>query len=163
MSPSEAVDPKHATAVVRFFENIGVSGLVGGDFTSADSFSDIICHYLTALSVARGRVTCSLSVQPSLVNVFKGLHGGVVASVAERVAIACARTVVAEDKQLFLGELSISYLSSAPLTSEVVVEGSLVRSGRNLTVVTVEFKIKDTKKLAYIARATFYNLPTSKL
>lgn len=37
------------------------------------------------------------------------------AAVAETVSIACARTVVAEDKELSLGELSISYLSSAPL------------------------------------------------
>lgn len=41
------------------------------------------------------------------------MHGGAVASIAERVAIACARTMVAEDKELFLGELSISYLSAA--------------------------------------------------
>ena len=30
-------------------------------------------------------------------------------------SIACARTVVAGDKELFLGELSISYLSAATL------------------------------------------------
>ena len=35
------------------------------------------------------------------------------ASIAEIVSIACARTVVAESKELFLGELSISYLSGA--------------------------------------------------
>lgn len=42
------------------------------------------------------------------------MHGGSVAAVAERVAIACARTVVGEDKDIFLGELGISYLASAP-------------------------------------------------
>lgn len=42
------------------------------------------------------------------------MHGGSVGAVAERVAIACARTVVDENKDLFLGELSISYLSAAP-------------------------------------------------
>ena len=43
-----------------------------------------------------------------------GFHGGAIAAVAEAVSIATARTMVAEDKELFLGELSISYLSSAP-------------------------------------------------
>lgn len=38
------------------------------------------------------------------------------ASIAERVAMACVKTVVSEDKQLFLGELSMSYLSSAPIS-----------------------------------------------
>lgn len=42
------------------------------------------------------------------------MHGGAVGAVAERVAIACARTVVEENKSLFLGELGISYLSAAP-------------------------------------------------
>lgn len=50
----------------------------------------------------------------NLQNFFGGFHGGAIAAVAEAVAFATARTVVAEDKELFLGELSIAYLSSAP-------------------------------------------------
>lgn len=50
-----------------------------------------------------------------LQNYFLGLHGGAVAAVAEAISIACARTVVAEDTEIFLGELSMSYLSGAPL------------------------------------------------
>lgn len=42
------------------------------------------------------------------------MHGGAVGAMAERVAIACARTVAGKDKELFLGELSMSYLSAAP-------------------------------------------------
>lgn len=45
---------------------------------------------------------------------YGGLHGGALASVAEMVAVDCARTVVGKVKELFLGELSNSYLSSAP-------------------------------------------------
>ena len=48
-------------------------------------------------------------------NIFGALHGGAIAAVAEMVSIACARTVVAEDKDIFLGELCITYLSSAPI------------------------------------------------
>lgn len=47
-------------------------------------------------------------------NIYGSLHGGFVAAVAEFLSITCARTVVGEDKELFLGELSISYLSGAP-------------------------------------------------
>lgn len=42
------------------------------------------------------------------------MHGGAVASVAEILSVACARTVVGKEKELFLGESSTSYLSSAP-------------------------------------------------
>jgi acyl-coenzyme A thioesterase PaaI-like protein len=48
-----------------------------------------------------------------LQNVYRSVHGGAVAAIAETVSIACARTVVAEDKELFLGELNMSYLSGA--------------------------------------------------
>lgn len=41
------------------------------------------------------------------------MHGGAVGTIAEIVAVACARTVVNKDKEIFLGELSVSYLSSA--------------------------------------------------
>lgn len=49
----------------------------------------------------------------NLQNFYSGFHGGAIAAVAEAVSMACARTLVAKDKELFLGELSISYLSSA--------------------------------------------------
>lgn len=35
--------------------------------------------------------------------------------VAEKLSYACARTVVDADKEIFLGELGISYLSAAPM------------------------------------------------
>ncbi|KAF9687792.1 hypothetical protein SADUNF_Sadunf02G0130000 [Salix dunnii] len=98
-----------------------------------------------------------------LLNYFNGLHGGAVGAIAERVSIACARTVVAGDKELFLGELSISYLSAATLNEVLVVEATVARSGRNLTVVASEFRIKKTRKLVYTSRATFYHMPLAKL
>nr|POE77144.1 hypothetical protein CFP56_59842 [Quercus suber] len=99
----------------------------------------------------------------TLQNIYDNFHGGVVAAVAEKVSYACARTVVTEDKDIFLGELSISYLSSAPVNTEVIVDCSVVRSGRNFTVVAMEFKVKRTGKLAYTARSTFFNMPVAKL
>ena len=54
-------------------------------------------------------------------NAYGGLHGGAVAALAEMVSIACARTVVGEDKDLFLGELSMSYLSAAPRNVSLLV------------------------------------------
>ena len=85
------------------------------------------------------------------------------AAIAELVSIACARTVVAEDKELFLGELGMSYLSAAPKNAELTVDASVVRSGRNVTVIAVEFKMRETSQLVYTARATFYNMPMAKL
>lgn len=49
------------------------------------------------------------------------------------------------------------------MQSELIVEGSIVRSGRNITVVEIQFKMKKTEKLLYTCRATFYNSHVAKL
>ncbi|XP_010512454.1 PREDICTED: acyl-coenzyme A thioesterase 13-like [Camelina sativa] len=159
---SKEIDPNSVLMVADFFKAIAPDSSVN-DFTESDSFSILFQSNTKALSISRGRVSCSVIVTPSLSNFFNGLHGGAVASIAERVAMACVKTVVCEDKHLFLGELSTSYLSSAPISSELVVEASVVRTGRNLSVVNVEFKIKETMKVTYLSRATFYHSPISKL
>ncbi|RVW85124.1 hypothetical protein CK203_032884 [Vitis vinifera] len=47
--------------------------------------------------------------------------------------------------------------------AELTVDASVVRSGRNVTVIAVEFKMRETSQLVYTARATFYNMPMAKL
>ncbi|GLT79580.1 hypothetical protein SLA2020_510630 [Shorea laevis] len=155
--------PEMAAAVAGFFESVGVSDPDIDNYNSIDLYSNLLCGHLKAQKIERGRLTCLVSVKPALGNYFGGTHGGAVGAIAERVSIATARTVVAQDKELFLGELSISYLSAAPINSELLVDGFVVRSGRNLTVVSMDFKMKETKKLVYTARATFYNSPIAKL
>ncbi|KAM3698649.1 hypothetical protein ACJW31_06G203600 [Castanea mollissima] len=159
-----------------------------------DFYSHLIHHIIKPDQVLRGRITCLLTVNPALSNIYGNFHGGAVAAVAEKVSYACARTVLAENKDIFLGELSISYLYftednsrlkssyanllpmmyiaferfvayayTCLMMTEVIVDCSVVRSGRNLTVVAMEFKVKKTGKLAYTARSTFFNMPVAKL
>lgn len=45
----------------------------------------------------------------------------------------------------------------------MIVDGSVVKSGRNVTVVSVDFKLKNTGQLVYIAQATIFNMPMAKL
>ncbi|XP_062155685.1 uncharacterized protein LOC133863663 [Alnus glutinosa] len=151
------------SAVTIFLRSMGVSESIPDNCNTKDFYSDLVRAFLKPDRVLRGRVTCLLTISPAVTNFYGSLHGGFVAIVAETVSIACARTVVAEDKELSLGDLSISYLSGAPMNEEVIVDGSVVRSGRNFTVVAVEFKLKKTGRLIYTARATFYNMPIAKL
>ncbi|GAB4861815.1 hypothetical protein Ancab_037071 [Ancistrocladus abbreviatus] len=160
---SKEMADEHVTLVTGFFANVSNCNDLPETSTSKDFFSDLLRSILKVDSITRGSVICSFSVIPAVANFYGGLHGGAVAAVAERVAVACARTIVGEEEGLFLGELSMSYLSSAPLSAEVVADACLVRSGRNITVVSVEFRIKDGQKLVYTAHATFFNMPLSKL
>ncbi|KAL3737708.1 hypothetical protein ACJRO7_019268 [Eucalyptus globulus] len=111
---SPDVPRERVEVMCRFFENTGVSDPIPPPYAAPDGYSDLLRVSLKADQVRRGKVSCHLSVGPPLLNTYGGLHGGAVAAVAERVAIGCARTVIREDKELFLGELSISYLSAAP-------------------------------------------------
>ncbi|KAJ8441542.1 hypothetical protein Cgig2_026343 [Carnegiea gigantea] len=149
--------------VLRFIAALGAAQTLPESCETADFYSELIRGLLKVRSISPGRVSCSFRVKRRIANAYNGLHGGAVAAIAERVATACARTLLSEEKPLFLGELSTSYLSSAPINAEVVADGSVVRSGRNLTVVSVEFRLKDYGKLAYTAHATFFNAVPSKL
>ncbi|XP_050249732.1 uncharacterized protein LOC126696987 [Quercus robur] len=159
------VSAEYVSAISAFFQRVGVSHSNSiPDFCNTKYFySHLIRDAIKPDQVLRGRITCHLTVTPILANFYASLHGGALAAIAEMVSIACARTVVAEDKDIFLGDMSISYLSGAPIHAEVMVDCSVVRSGRNLTVVAMEFKVKKTGQLAYTAHATFYNKPIAKL
>ncbi|XP_050237168.1 uncharacterized protein LOC126686917 [Mercurialis annua] len=146
-----------------FFRDVGVSSDIPKNYQSKGSYSNLFSEIVTVDQIQRGRISCNFSVLPSLSNFYGGLHGGALAAVAERMAIACARTVIAEDRDIFLGEFSLSYLSAAPTNEVLVVDSAVLRSGKNLTVVAMEFRIKKTQKLAFTARATFYNMPVAKL
>ncbi|KMT20593.1 hypothetical protein BVRB_1g005750 [Beta vulgaris subsp. vulgaris] len=159
----EREEDEATESTLQFFEGLGISLNLPEISNSHDFLSQLVSSDLKVDHISRGHVTCSFSVQPPIANYYKGLHGGAVAAITERLATACTRTIVSEEKPLFLGEMSISYLSAVPMNTKLIADGSVVRSGRNLTVVSVEIRLKETKKLVYTAQATFYHFPTAKL
>ncbi|KAL6551270.1 hypothetical protein OROMI_021758 [Orobanche minor] len=82
------------------------------EFNVKGAYSKAVGRVLKIISAQNAKISCILHAKPPVLNRLGRLHGLVVASVSERVEIACAKTVVGKD--LFLGELSISYLSSSP-------------------------------------------------
>ncbi|KAL7594038.1 hypothetical protein Lser_V15G31645 [Lactuca serriola] len=156
--PSETVAKVNGIII-----SAGDSFVLPAKYEGEGVHSDLIRSLLKVQHIHRGRVTCIFTVKPYVCNRYNTLHGGAVGSIAEIVAIACARTVVHKDKELFLGELSVSYLAAAVNQAEVMIDASVVRSGRNLTVVAIEFKLKDKEILTYLCRATFYNMPVASL
>nr|KYP77035.1 hypothetical protein KK1_021303 [Cajanus cajan] len=126
-------------------------------------YDHFLRNFIKVDHIERGRIQCTLLAKPPICNGYGTLHGGAVGSLVEILSTACARTIVAEDKELFLGEMNTSYLSATPANEEVLANAAVVKSGRNLTVVAVEFKLKKTGNLLYITHATFYNMPASSL
>ncbi|KAL6611263.1 hypothetical protein ACP70R_039191 [Stipagrostis hirtigluma subsp. patula] len=160
LSPAESRE-----ATLAFFRRLGVGVHLPARAERPDAFAALVRAVLSSAAVSAGpapRVSCTLTVSPALVNRYNTLHGGAVAAVAEAVGLACARAA-AGDKEMFLGELSTAYLAAARLNSEVDVEAHILRKGRSVVVTTIEFRLKDTKKLCYTSRATFYIMPVASL
>lgn len=81
------------------------------------------------------------------------------------VSDTCSTLVSNTTVQIFLCHVHIHMYECLYfcLQEELQAVGTVVKSGRNVTVVVLEFKQKKTGKLIYTARTTFYNLPVSKL
>ncbi|KAH6767426.1 hypothetical protein C2S52_018409 [Perilla frutescens var. hirtella] len=165
---SGGISPEHYRTVIEFLEDWGWEAVpsMKAEYKGEGVYSKLVGGVLKLISAHNGRISCILNVKPPILNGTGRMHGMGVASVAERVAIGCAKTVVGKEKDnLFLGELSVSFLSSAPRNAEVVVNGCVVKSGRNLTIVDVSFRSDEESggRLLYLSRATFYNMPLSTL
>ncbi|KAH7577872.1 hypothetical protein JRO89_XS01G0309800 [Xanthoceras sorbifolium] len=171
------VDRKCVETVVGFLQRVGSSSYIPDNMSTKDFYSNVVGVHLKVHQIQRGRVTCFFSVKPAVANAYGGVHGGAVGAIAERMAIACARTVVSEDREIFLAELSLSYLYAAPKNfaafamwfsvpetqSVLIVDASVSRSGKTVTVVAVDFKFKESGKVYYSCHATFFNMPVAKL
>ncbi|OAY72797.1 acyl-coenzyme A thioesterase 13 isoform X1 [Ananas comosus] len=169
-----AADPPAVARTEGFFRQLGLSDSSGGGSAflpsgagagagDKDFYSRLVRSLLSVRSLQpRGRVLCSLSVPSALANPYNTLHGGAVAAVAEAVALACARAV-AGDREFFLGESATSYLSAARVGMEMEVEGRVLRKGKSVIVTSVEFRIKETGRLSYTSRLTFYVRPVASM
>ncbi|KAI3899439.1 hypothetical protein MKW92_010137 [Papaver armeniacum] len=142
--------------VEGFLQRLGASKDLPETHQKKGFVSDVMRNLLKVDRIERGRIVCHLTVKRLVTNAYGTFHGGTVAGIAELVAIACARTVVDEDRELFLGEMSLSYLSASAINVELEVDGCIVKSGRNVTTTSVEFRVRGTKKVVYTARATFF-------
>ncbi|TKY65560.1 putative esterase F42H10.6 [Spatholobus suberectus] len=159
----DQMDPQHVSLTLIFLKKMGIDKPIPQSCDTSGFYSHFFGSFIKVNHIKKGRISCIIAVKPPISNAYGTLHGGSVGSYIELLSTACARTVIAEDKELFLGEINVSYLSGAPISAEVLAEASVVKSGRNVTMVALEFKLKKTGNLMYIACATFYNIPVAKL
>ncbi|KAJ1288937.1 hypothetical protein BS78_02G127100 [Paspalum vaginatum] len=164
-TPGRKMSPADYGAMRAFLRVLGAETRLPASGDQPDAYSALVRAILSSVAVSASpapRVTCTITVSPAVTNPYNTLHGGLVAAVAEAVGMACAQTAVGE-KEMFLGELSTAYLAAARCDSEVDVEAQILRKGKSVVVTTIEFRLKDSKKLCYTSRATFYIMPLASL
>ncbi|KAI5421617.1 hypothetical protein KIW84_045157 [Lathyrus oleraceus] len=108
------MDPKHVSETLKFAKRMSIGAPFPENCNTDGFFDSFLRNFIKVDQIQPGRISCTVVAKPPLCNSYGTLHGGTVGSLVQVLATACARTVVADDKQLFLGEISISYLSATP-------------------------------------------------
>ncbi|XP_042030403.1 acyl-coenzyme A thioesterase 13-like [Salvia splendens] len=112
--------------------------------------------------IERGRIVCSFTVPPRLVNSGNTLHGGATAALVDIVGSAVIYTVGAQATSVSV-EINVSYLNGASIGEEVEIESKALRVGKALAVVSVDLRSKKTGKLIAQGRHTKYLVLPSKI
>ncbi|KAG6625733.1 hypothetical protein CIPAW_16G119200 [Carya illinoinensis] len=102
-----------------------------------------------------GRLICSLKVPTRLLNSGNFLHGGATATLVDMVGSAVIYTVGAPVTGVSV-EINISYLDAAFADEEIEIEARVLRVGKAVGVVSVEFRKKETGKIIAQGRHTKY-------
>jgi len=103
------------------------------------------------LSLAPGRAEMTAVVGPNHTNPLGYTHGGLVLSLADASMANAVRSLGIKG---LTADISTSLIASAPMGSELVGKGQVVKHGRNLAFVTAEVYCGD--KLLANAKGTFF-------
>ncbi|KAJ4715112.1 acyl-coenzyme A thioesterase 13 [Melia azedarach] len=125
-------------------------------------FERFIMQGLRVDLIEPGRLVCSLTVPPRLLNAGNFLHGGATATLVDVVGSAVIYTVGAPVVGVSV-EINVSYLDVAYAGEEIEIEAKVLRVGKALAVVSVEFRKKNTGKIIAQGRHTKYLAISSKM
>ncbi|KAG8383344.1 hypothetical protein BUALT_Bualt04G0002700 [Buddleja alternifolia] len=140
----------------------------GGEYESTvDSMNErfiepMVMQGIKIDHIERGRILCSFTVPPRLLNSGNTLHGGATAALVDVVGSAVIHTMGAPTTGVSV-EINVSYLDGAYVGEEIEIESKVLRVGKAIAVVSVEFRSKKTGKTIAQGRHTKYLAVSSKM
>ncbi|XP_030551417.2 acyl-coenzyme A thioesterase 13 [Rhodamnia argentea] len=146
--------------VRRYLEK--AAGGDGDDKLPPRLFESLVMSGLRLDLVEPGRIVCSMTVPPRLLNAGNFLHGGATATLVDVVGSAVMFTVGAPLTGVSV-EINVSYLDAAFLDEEVEIEAKVLRVGKAVGVTSVEFRKKRSGKIIAQGRHTKYLAVPSKM
>ena len=99
-------------------------------------------------SVEPGRAVVRLPVTEAVCNPVGTLHGGAIATLVDIAGTLALMTSDAESRPGVTTDLTVSYLSAAPLGDVVLAEARTLKAGRTLGFVEVAIRNAEGKLLA---------------
>ncbi|TVU14435.1 hypothetical protein EJB05_37905 [Eragrostis curvula] len=109
-----------------------------------------------------GRLLCSFVVTPRIASPAGYLRSGVTATLTDQLGSAVFFCSGLATSGVSL-EINVSYVDVAAIGEEIEVEGKLLRAGKSVGVVSVDFRKKKTGKFIAQGRHTKYLAASSKL
>ncbi|XP_073159472.1 uncharacterized protein [Henckelia pumila] len=132
------------------------------DSMPARFIEPIVMQGLKVDRIEHGLVLCSFVVPPRLLNTGNSLHGGATAALVDIVGSAALFTVGLPYSGVSV-EINVSYLDGAFVGEEIEIESKVLRAGKSIAVVSVEFRNKKTGKVIAQGRHTKYLVVHSKM
>ncbi|XP_027338629.1 acyl-coenzyme A thioesterase 13-like [Abrus precatorius] len=124
----------------------------------------LIMNSLRVDRIEPGRVVCSMKIPPRLLNSGNSLHGGATAALVDVVGSAAIPTVGYSAANTGVSvEINVSYLDAAYADEEIEIEARVLRVGKAVAVISVEFRKKKTGKVFAQGRHTKFLSFTSKM
>ncbi|XP_071682589.1 uncharacterized protein [Lolium perenne] len=142
------------------------------DISGSTPYDSFVISGVRLDAAEHGRVLCSFLVTPRHASPQGYLLSGVTATLADQMGSAVIYSIgVGLGGEDFSGvglsgvslEISVSYVDTATVGEEIEVEGKLLRAGKSVCVVSIDFRKKRTGKLIAQARHTKYLAVSSKL
>ncbi|XP_040378887.1 acyl-coenzyme A thioesterase 13-like [Oryza brachyantha] len=151
------MDPE---AVRRTLEPTALSKEIAGSATRI--YDTFVLTGIRIDAAEHGRLLCSFVVTPRIASPAGYLLSGVTATLGDQLGSAVFFCSGLRASGVSI-ELSLSYVDVASVGEEIEVEGKLLRAGKSVGVVSVDFRKKKTGKLIAQARHTKYLAVSSKL
>ncbi|XP_047063183.1 acyl-coenzyme A thioesterase 13-like [Lolium rigidum] len=142
------------------------------DISGSTPYDSFVISGVRLDAAEHGRVLCSFLVAPRHASPQGYLLSGVTATLADQMGSAVIYSIgVGFSGEDFSGvglsgvslEISVSYVDTATVGEEIEVEGKLLRAGKSVCVVSIDFRKKRTGTLIAQARHTKYLAVSSKL
>ncbi|KAJ1271077.1 hypothetical protein BS78_06G101400 [Paspalum vaginatum] len=154
------MDPE---AVRRSLEPTATTAEITGSTPPLRHFYDpFVLSGVSVEAAEHGRLICSFVVTPRLASPAGYLRSGVTATLADQLGSAVFFCSGLRTSGVSL-EISVSFVGAAAIGEEIEVEGKLLRAGKSVGVVSVDFRKKKTGKLIAQGRHTKYLAVSSKL